>query len=315
MNKKGISGGMVLLIVGLLVVAYVTNFAGLADIFKPTEAPPVTGKCPSSGLTEITINTQEALASTATDADADYFIYDNGVLVANGNSGSDGKSTVDVGCAVGKKYSGIILNTSKYSGYYPQMITIDASGPTDIHNLKMYEYGDVNFVNLGSATDPAEDENIAGSSGKLCGVIASITENESVAAFNKPTLVCQVNSTAVEDLTFSGTTPGTKPSRLGNLHIAQLVTTYYTFVIDDMIKSTDAAIKLSGKIKFKTTNVDTEDRVTCVIVDQATYKSPDYKTLSISEGFIEGAEDSDASDVGAPDSRYQLLSFNDSAYC
>ena len=65
-NKKGMSTGAILLIVGLLVVGYMTNFAGMKDFISPEveEEEVTTAECPSSGLTEVTINAQEALAST-----------------------------------------------------------------------------------------------------------------------------------------------------------------------------------------------------------------------------------------------------------
>ncbi len=108
-NKKGaaLSGGMVLLIIAVAIAAYMFITA-VQDIFKPaapvTPYTPSTGdNCPSSGLTEITLNAQEALASTATDVGVNYYAFDNGVLVKEGETGSDGSVSFDVACGANKK--------------------------------------------------------------------------------------------------------------------------------------------------------------------------------------------------------------------
>ena len=120
------------------------------------------GRCPSSGLTEVTINTQEALASTATDSTHDYYVFDkDGTFITTANSGSNGQSVFNVGCSEGRRYDVLVVNETAVSGFYPQTIEIDASGPTDTHNLKTYEYGNIDLISVASDTDPAGTTNIS----------------------------------------------------------------------------------------------------------------------------------------------------------
>ena len=305
MNKKGaqVTGGVVLLIVLAAVAAYMF-IPAVSDIFKAPAADDEVpaGRCPSSGLTEVTLNTQEALASTATNSLVRYYVYDNGKLVKEGATGSDGAVSFDLQCGVNQRYSMLVYNGTDDTGSYAQVVTIDASGATDTHNLKTYEYGAINIANFGSSIDPSGNASVASGQGKICGVILTFTENESASAFNKPLIVCQSNSTAVTDLSFDGVTraDAKHPTRLAVVSGNKV----WTFEYDKLLKSTDAAVKLSGKIQFSaSTTPKGTDNMTCNIIDQAMFQTADYKTLSLSEGFVTSAENTETiADIGAPDS-------------
>ncbi len=324
-NKKGqIKGGMAILIVVGLVAVYMFNIGGVQDLFKPAEpSVPTTSRCPSSGLTEITLNAQEALASSATNTNVRYYVYDNGVLVKEGGTGSDGTVSFDLECGINKKYSMLVLNESDDSGVYPQIITVDATDATDVHNIKTYEYGQIHVTNLGSSADPSEGAAVSSGVGKTCGIVLTFANNESASAYNKPLIVCLANTTTVVDMNFVGVTSADakSPIRVS----AASGEKYFTFEMDRMIKSTEGAIKLTGTIQFSasTTPIRTganNDSVGCRIVDQATFKIAEYKTLSLSEGWIEDSENTETiADIGAPDSNEVLMYFNGSGattgYC
>ena len=321
MNKKGqkLTGGMVLLIGVVLVFAYTSNIGGFKDLLTPS-APTSGGgtvdNCPSSGLTEITINAQEALASTATNANVSYYVYDDGTLIKNGETGSDGTASFDVACMNGKSYSMLILNEKLLDGFYPQTVTVDATGPTSIHNLKVYQFGQVDVASIVAASDPTGNDSLNAGTGKNCGFTITFSENESASAFNKPLVMCLVNSTAVVDVTMTGATEvsSKKPIRISSPGNHQ----YYVFEVDKLFKSTDSAIKLSGKLEFSASaSIRTApgNNLSCIVVDQSTYRVAEYKTLSVVDGFVTAAENQETiTDIGAPDSNRQSVFFN-GVYC
>lgn len=315
MNKKGaMSGGLIILLLVVLVLAYSQNWLGLKDLISPGPVTPPTplGKCPSSGLTEVTINAQEALASTATNANVSYYIYDDGTLVKEGETGSDGTVSVDVACAVGKTYSAIILNEKALTGFYPQQFSIDASDATFTKNLKMYEFGQINVASVVSSADPTGAANISAGTGKTCGFTVTFSNNESASGYDKPLILVLTNSSAVTDLTMDGVTevPSKKPQRITTP--SNLI--WYAFEYPSMIKSTDAAIKVSGKVQFSSSmTVDSnagKNNLSVIVVDQTAYRVAEYKTLSLSDGFVTAAENLETQGaVGAPDSNRQTLAF------
>jgi len=319
MNKKGAISGTFLIIAAVILVVVWTQTTVIQDLLNMGVEPDkeVPGKCPSSGLTEITINTQEALASTATNSVHDYYVFDkDGVLVTNGNSGGDGQSTFDIKCGINKEYDVVVLNDSANSGFYAQEFVVDASESTFTKNLQTYEYGQMDISNIGSDADPAGTANVSSGIGKTCSFTITYTVNESASAYNKPLILCEANSTSVQDVTMSGVSEADskKPTRKS---VATSGNEWFVFEQDEMIKSTDAAQKVSGKILFSSSvTPDSTSNMTCEIVDQATYKKAAYKTLSLNEGFVEAAEDDSNSDVGAPDSDRVAIHFvHASGYC
>lgn len=323
MNNKGaaISGGMILLFVAALVVVYmfVPSVQDTVDgIFQPGEeiTPPVgESKCPSSGLTEVTLNVQEALASTATNKNVNYYAFDDGTLVKDGETGADGTVSFDLGCAANKKYTILILNETAASGCYPETVTIDASGPISVHNIEVYEFGQAKLSNVGSSVDPAETHNVSGGAGKTCGIVLTFANNESVSGYNKPLIMCQANTTAVTNIIWNGATEADEkaPVRVS----ASSGFAYWTYEIPRMIKSTEGAIKLTGTIEFAASkSPKASSNMTCKIVDQATFKVAAYKTLSLEEGFLEAAENTETrAEIGATDSETFDLHLDKGSYC
>lgn len=324
-NKNGaITGGTVLIIVLLVVGAYVfipSVQTTVDDILGGEPSIPTTtaiSKCPSTGLTEVTLNTQEALASTVTNANTTYFVYDNGALVKNGETGSDGTVAFDVECGVGKQYTMYVNNDKVETGFYGQTVTIDATAATDVINLKMYEYGEVNLASVVSSAAPDGNGSIKIGAGKTCGFTITFSENETASAYNKPILLLEVNATAVQDITMTGVNEVTSkiPSRLSSAMVAGKQ--MYAFEYPELVKSTDAAVKVSGQIVFSSSmSVVTAlaNNLDVVIVDQARYIISDYQTLSLNEGFLEAAENRDTlAEIGGLDSANATLYFNGN-YC
>lgn len=314
-SKKGLSTGTVFLIVGLLVLAYVTNFAGVQDLISPeVEDVVTTDDCPSSGLTEVTINAQEALASSATNANVSYYFYKDGALVSNGDTGTDGTIAVDIGC--GDTYDLLVLNEQTETGYYPQRAQIVADRATVTKSFKMYEYGSFNLASVVSSTDPAGDDNISVGTGKTCGFTITFSSNESASAVNKPLIICMANKTAVDELTLNGVTVATskRPDRITTPSTQKL----WIWEYNELLKSTDGAVKLNGQIKFDSTYTiatQVKNNISCTLVDQATYRVAEWQTLGIGTGFVESAENLESlANIGALDSNRRTLEFG-GTYC
>jgi hypothetical protein len=322
MDKKAMSGGMIVLIIALLAIGAYMFIPSVKDsvsgIFNPTPTTPVvTTKCPSSGLTEVTLNSQKALAATATNAITDYYVFEkDGTYVTTGNSGTDGQSVFNVACATNKKYDILVINETAANGYYGEVIEADASGPTFSKSLKMYLTGDINLVSVGSSTNPANTGNISSGLGKTCGFVITFSENVTASAYNKPLIMCETNISSVTDITMSGVTAADskKPNRISTTANSQ----YHTYELNTLLKSTDAAQKVTGTITFSaSTTPSTTDSMTCKIADQAMWKKAAYQTLTYIDGFITGAENTETNaDVGALDSNPAYLYFGDSSgYC
>ena len=314
-NKAGkVSVGVIILLVAIGVFAYATDLGGVKTYLTPSEEQIVpTSRCPSSGLTEVTINTQEALASSATDAEVDYYVYDNSVLVKEGST-TTGTVSFDVECGVGKTYQMLVINETVAEGFYPQKVTVDASSAVDVHNFKMYQYGVPDISSIVASEDPSGGKNVSGGAGRIVGFTVTFVNNESASAVNKPLILCRVNSTAVTDVTMSGVTEADTKKPVRDITVVPTMAShqFYTFEYPELVKSTDAAIKVSGKIQFSNSATFSDgaaNNMTCAIIDQATYQVPNYNTLSLSEGFLESTEDETLTDVGAPDSGSDYVFF------
>lgn len=324
MNRKGaMSGGMIIILLVVVALAYTQNFLGLKDLVNPAPvpgtpgAPAAPGKCPSSGLTEFTLNAQEALASSATNVNVSYYIYDDGTLVKEGDTGADGTVSVDVACAAGKTYEAIVLNEKATTGVYAQQFTIDATAATFTKNIKTYEFGQINVASVVASADPTGDDNISAGTGKTCGFTVTFSNNESASGYDKPLIMVLVNNSAVSDITMDGVTeaPTKKPARITTP--SNLI--YYVFEYPSMVKSTDAAIKVSGKVQFSSSmTVDAnaaKNNLSVIVVDQSAYRVAEYKTLSLKDGFVTAAENMDTqAAVGAPDSNRKTLEYG-GTYC
>ncbi len=213
----------------------------------------------------------------------------------------------------------LVINESVTNGLgiYPQILTVDASGPTAVHNIQTYEFGDAHIANIGSSVDPAESHNVSGGPGKTCGFVISFANNESSSGYNKPLIMCMTNTSAIVDVYLNGVTPADSkaPIRIS----AESSKEWHTWELDRMLKSTEGAVKLTGTIEFssKTPIDDETDNMTCVIVDQATFKLAEYKTLSLNEGFVEAAENTETrAEIGGFDSnRLPLYYSHTGGYC
>lgn len=314
MNKRGEvkAGTIVLVVVALLVVGIATGYIDLSKFGKSTPAPPQnggTGICPDTQLSNVYINTLKALTTTPTSATATAYVYDGGTkFVATGTTSST-SSAISLAC--GKTYKAIVLNETAGvgNGYYSTTQDIITDQATKTYNLELYQYGSVRIINIKNPVDPAGLNNISASIGAVKDFTIQLSENYTQTAFNKPIILCQVNTTSVTQLTLGGeTTPVVSlPKRVS----ASTGYQYYGFVINRMYKSTDALLEVPGKITFSSSIAPSaSDSMTCKVVDQATYRKSNYQLVDLSTAFTEGAENVESlADVGGPDSATASLYF------
>ena len=313
MNKsaKVTTGTILIVLVALGALAYFTNFGGFQDWISGTSTPAPTGDigtgvCPSSGQTQFTINTNGALETTATAINPYYYIFDGNKLVANGQMAS-GTKVFDLAC--GKTYKAILLDETVRSGFYSQTLDLVGDDSSKAYNVQLYEFGQVKIVNIKNPVDPTGLSNISAGLGATKDFVIQFTENESASAYNRPLILCEVNTSSVTSVTLGGgVVSATKPSRVSTTANYQT----YAWEYPKLLKSTDALVELPGKITFSSsTTPSSTDTMSCKIADQATWKKADYQILSMDEGFVTGAENSETiADVGGQDTAASTISFN-----
>lgn len=329
-KAKSDLGTVVLWILALVVLAYifVPGFSDkISGIFGPSEGvvvEPDTGvvntkDCPSDLTTTYTINIQNALTSTATNVDSEYFIFNGNKLVKEGATGSDG--TVDVDLSCGKDYSLLLVNTSVESGHYSKVLPLQARIPEDTVNAQVYRFGNVKILSIVNPADPSRRSNASFTANGVKNFELSISSNLSERAVNKPTIMCEVPTSNMSELTIDSFSDGTKvieitalPKRISASSGQQ----YYAFQYDGLLSPQSGVISSSGTLTAGSNgvgDVSTGD-MTCKVIDVGPYKDPDYKiATSIEEAFPEAFEDSAQADVGAPDSATKSFNFvNEAGY-
>ncbi|MEK6878436.1 MAG: hypothetical protein AABY22_02450 [Nanoarchaeota archaeon] len=117
-----------LIVIGLIAYAVSPTFQVKVDgLFGGTSTPAPeqlnTDTCPSDGTTSWTIQTPDALASTATNVNAEIYIFDGDALTKSVTS-SSGSATADLTC--GKVYKAIALNTTTKLGAYAKKFDLDS---------------------------------------------------------------------------------------------------------------------------------------------------------------------------------------------
>lgn len=320
LNKRGKTevSTVLMWIAVLLVIAYVANFNGFQDsvngFFHKTPAAPtqpttvnlVTGDCPADGTTSLTLNVQDALTSTATNVNAEYFVYNGNQLITEGTTGTDGAVTFDLAC--GKDYKMVVMNSTSDIGYYAEIVDLSPRIAQETKNVKLVGFGHGQILGIENAAVSANawelwNVKLGASVEKKFNI--KFASNRSEDGFNKPIILCQANVTSIESVkltSFSDGTPVTELSSLPKRITATSGYRYYAWEYGKMLKSTDPVVIASGAIKATANTPATTDYMSCIIIDQATYKVPNYKTAtSIADAFKTASEDNSINNIGAID--------------
>jgi len=329
MQKKAQGDGMKIvgIVLVLALVAYVFNFGGFADTVGEWGAGPdedgatddptsdSTRNCPTTGITTYTLNIQNELTSTATDVDAEYFIFNGNKLIKEGTTGSDGTVDVDVTC--GKDYKLLLLNTTAGSGNgaYSKIIDMNARIAEDTINEELVVFGEGKILGIENPADPSRNANVTLGAGATKQFELKFVANKTERGYNRPIIMCEVNVSSISTVSIGSFSDGTSVVNVDSLPKRITATggdTYYAWEYPKMLTPAVGVITASGSITaLGSVTPSEEDTMACKMVDQATWKTSSYKTASsIDAAFKTGPENSETlADVGGLDSAVSSYSY------
>lgn len=272
---------------------------------QPTTA--TTANCPSSGTTTLTLNVQDALTSSATNVNAEYYVFGGNKLLKEGSTGSDG--TVDISLTCGSDYKILLVNTSaSTSGAYPKVVDYQARVAADSLNAELATVGTSKILGIENPSDPSRNANVSIVAGQSVNFDLKFTVNSTEDAINRPIIMCQANISAIKDVQINSFSDGTKVVEVTNLPKRLSATSnyqYFAFEYPALLTQAQGVRVASGSITAQgSVNPVTNDKMTCLVVDQAMWKKANYKTSTgVDDGFVIGPENTETlADVGAADS-------------
>lgn len=338
LNKSGKTEiGTVLvwvLIVG--VIAYVANFGGfqgtvngwlgqtqLSSTQVQQQQQQAVGisdssNCPTSGLTSLTINVQDALATTATSRYPEYFIFNGNQLIKEGTLTST-DSTVDVSC--GKDYKLLLINTTagNGNGLYSKIVDVKARIAEQTVNDEMIVTGTAKINKIfneaeGASASAYHNMTLGASSTKNWGI--QFNANHTARGFNQPIIMCQANTTEIQTISLTSFDDGTTPVAVTSLPKRISTSTgyqFYAWLYPGVLDPTKALVTGKGSLTSTATGpvAAATSYMECRIIDQQMWKTASYKTASsIEGGFKTGPENTETNaDVGGTDSAVDYLYF------
>lgn len=328
MNNKGEANTAVIIGI-LLVLGFFAYQAGYLDnLFAPsTPSGPsggedlLTKNCPTTGITTYTINVQDELASTATNVDSEYYIFNGNKLIKEGTTGSDGSVDVDVTC--GKDYQLLLLNTTSTagSGAYSKVYNLQARTSADTLNAELVMFGNGKILGIENPADPSRNANVTLGAGATKQFELKFVANATAQGYNRPIIMCEVNVSAISSVNIGSFSDGASVVSVSSLPKRITATagdTYYAWEYPKILTPDMGVISASGTITaLASVAPGTNDDMSCKLVDQATWKTSSYKTAtSIDAAFKTSAENSETlADVGGPDSSVSTYAYiNDGGY-
>jgi len=319
-NKKAESntGTIVVIIIAALLLAYVFVPAVTFKVdgfFGKNTVTPIeqlnTDTCPSDGVTSFVIQTPDKLASTATNVNAEVYIFDGDSLVKSGTSAS-GSVTMDLTC--GKVYQGIALNTTASTGAYATKFSLDAKQAKQTVTAQMVQMGGAKILGIENPADPTRIANISIAAGTVKNFDIKFAANVTEKGYNRPIIMCQVNISSIKAVSIGSFSDGSSVVAVSSLPkrvTASAAYQYYAWEYPKMLDPSVGVVTASGSITSQASiTPSTTDSMSCKLVDQATWKASNYVSSSLDNGFKTGAENTETlADVGAADSTAVDLNF------
>ena len=313
----------ILWIVGIAAVLLITGVFELPD-FGGNGDDGIDDRYPSTMKTSITLNTGDKLASSATDANVSYFVFDDSGNYLKEGTTSSGTATFNVPAGISDYQILVYDDTSATAvlDYLPGGYIDDTDVFYDIIPLST-DGGDadkraeqtinVNMLresntSLTSVVDPIDlNKNVTGSAGETTSFDLYMKSETSNAAVREPIIVVQGNTTVVEKVSFVGLTEGTCPDRLTVDYVGEQL---WCFPTNENLLSSNGLRKYSGTVKIDdVTAASINDILTFHVSDTGIYREADYKTAGLS-AFKYGAENPITNaDIGAGDSGDIVLGF------
>lgn len=289
------------LIAGIALLALVMSSTGMLDNILGDKEAPSDVIYPSDKETTITLNTGDELATTATDATVNYYLFDStGAYLKSGTTSS---GTASFNVPVDASYDLIIYYDESGTDFLPKEVTFTTgSEPTQTVNVDLRKES---AATISKVRDPVDlDTNVSVGTGQTVAFDLLIKATTSNAALNNPIVVIDVNSTAVENVFMTGLTKVSCPDRLSEATDHQK----YCYKDTRQIIASDGIVTYSGSLKMDDSTAATdEDSVVFTIIDEGIYRESNYRTAGKS-AFKYGAENPvDNSDIGAADSSTSTL--------
>jgi hypothetical protein len=313
MNKFGKSELTTFLLIGLVIVG---GFY-LINNMQTEQDDDGEGYIPSDLTTTITLNTKDALATTSTNANIDYFVFKkkSGEFYKEGTT-SSGSDSFDVQ-ALGSYRLLAYNDTSATSGagYLPEEIEFkanDKEASVKTINMKLNKVGGLEVVDF---RDPVDlNNNISYTAGSTQSFQILYKCNVSNAAILNPIIVLEGNRTGIDSDGVKTSTSGYEEVDCPNrLSLTDSANKFWCFEYDGTVTSASGIQTVDGTIKFDDTNDPghsaTGPHMTVYMIDQQQIKEPDYVTEGYDSFYID-AEDTDDSDVGCVDSTKTYLGYN-----
>jgi len=316
MNKSGKSQDwMVWVIIAIGALVVFGGDIGNLNLFSSDDTSQSDTLYPSDMKTTVTLNTGDKLATTATNVNVSYYVFNSAGKYLKEGTTSAGTASFTVPTA--GNYDVILYDDTSAAValdylYKKVSFSTDGNSPQDravtTVNVDMVKESN---TTIEAVQDPVDlDANVSHGAGQTVNYNLLISAETSNAAVNEPVIRVVYNSSCVESMTVKGLTEGTCPDRL-------TTATGFNdacFKDDIVLESSDGIKTYSGTILIdKTSSCPTvlgSSNVTFSVLDTGIYPEADYKTQGIS-AFKFGTENPvDNSNIGSGDSADAFLYFN-----
>ena len=291
-----------------VVVSLAFGWIQMPEMFS-SSSDDVDNLYPSDLKTTVTLNTGDELATSATNANVTYYVFDSGGNYLKEGTTSAGTASFTV--PTGGNYDVLVHDDDGTSpDYLPTWISFSTNGddPTGraVQTINVDLKKESTF-NVNSVQDPVDlNANISTGLGQTANYNLLYSANVSNAAGKGAVILADINSSEVQVITLGGTSATTCPNRIS-------VTAghkYKCFLVDKITTSSDGIQTLKGTVLFdSSTAAATTSGVTFRILDTGLYVESNYKTQG-KIAFKENTENpvTDA-DLGAGDSATSFLQF------
>jgi len=269
------------------------------------------GVVPSDGKTTITLNTGDALATSALGANVSYYVFekDSGMFLKEGTTSAGTTSFTLPYCG---EYS-MILYDDDATGVDYLPVTLDliqTYSSAQPVNVDLYRES---AATIDKVRDPVDfDTNVSTTAGALTEFDIRISATTANAVLNNPVIRVEAQSNCTEEVYLPTLKSVTCPDRLA---ADAILDGEWCFMFEEQIISKDGARTFAGSFLVDSSTdcsaVSVDSNMTFSVIDTGMYIESDYKTQGIS-AFKFGTENPTGNvDVGASDATNTgFLSFN-----
>jgi hypothetical protein len=262
---------------------------------------------PSTLTTTITLNTGDALATSATQATVKYYVF-----TASGNflkEGTTSSGTASFSVPTSGDYKIVAYYDEGGTDYLPIEKTFSTNGDNPqgraVQTVNMDLYKE-SAATISAVRDPVDlDTNITASAGASVDFDVLIKATTAYAALNNPVIVVDVNSSEWQDASIGTLSEVVCPSRLTSGTEREK----YCFQYDNKILSSDGIEMFSGNLVADSANAPASlSQVNITVIDAGLYIEPNYKTSGYNAFKMTSLQNPlSKADVGAADSSTSTL--------